>query len=90
MRLNEEKIKVPAKTKPTDKKELVVPDYFTKALKKNKTSFETFNNFSYSHKKEYVEWITDAKTEDTRNKRIATSVEWLSEGKSRMWKYSKK
>lgn len=90
MRLNEEKVKVPAKTKPSDKKVLEIPAYFTSAIKKNKTAFETFTNFSYSNKKEYVEWVTEAKTEDTRNKRIATSVEWLSEGKPRMWKYLKK
>jgi len=47
----------------------------------------SFDNFSYSHKKEYVEWITEAKTEATRQRRLATSVEWLAEGKARNWKY---
>jgi len=74
----------------TDKKELVVPDYFVAALKKNKKAQAAFDAFSYSHRKEYLEWITEAKTEETRQRRIATALEWLSEGKSRMWKYEKR
>jgi uncharacterized protein YdeI (YjbR/CyaY-like superfamily) len=85
-KLNDEGIKVPAKPKP-DKKELIVPDYYIAALKKNKKAFSTFEKFSYSDKKEYVEWITEAKTEATRDSRIKTSIEWMSEGKSRNWKY---
>ena len=46
-----------------------------KALGKNKKALQTFDEFSYSHKKEYVEWITEAKTEETRNKRMATAIE---------------
>ena len=88
-KLNADGVKLPAKPKSKEPKELVVPDYFTKILKRNKKSLETFNNFSYSNKKEYVEWITEAKTEETRNKRIATAIEWLAEGKVRNWKYVK-
>lgn len=84
--LNENGVKV-AKKKPAAKKELVVPDYLTAALKKNKAAQETFDSFPYSCKKEYVEWITEAKTEPTREKRLATTIEWLSEGKRRNWKY---
>jgi uncharacterized protein YdeI (YjbR/CyaY-like superfamily) len=84
--LNEKGIKV-EKKKPAAKKELVVPDYLTAALKKNKAAQKTFENFPYSCKKEYVEWITEAKTEPTREKRLATTIEWLSEGKRRNWKY---
>lgn len=84
--LNEKGIKV-EKKKPAAKKELVVPDYLTAALKKNKTAKTTFENFPYSCKKEYVEWITEAKTEPTRAKRLAQTVEWLAEGKRRNWKY---
>jgi uncharacterized protein YdeI (YjbR/CyaY-like superfamily) len=85
MALNEKGVKVAKK--PTDKKELVVPSDLTKALSKNKTAKAAFEKFSYSHKKEYVQWIEEAKTEATRNKRLATTVEWLSEGKSKNWKY---
>lgn len=88
-RINTEGIKLPARPK-KDKAELVIPDYFTKALGKNKKAKQVFEDFSYSHRKEYLEWITDAKTEETRNKRIATALEWMEEGKGRNWKYQKK
>jgi uncharacterized protein YdeI (YjbR/CyaY-like superfamily) len=87
MELTDYGIKLPAKPKSTEKKEIVVPDYFKKALSKNKKAFQAFENYSYSHRKEYVEWITEARTEATRNKRMATAIEWLAEGKSRHWKY---
>src|SRR5215471_1687748 len=86
-RLNDEGIKRPTAPRPKVKKELVVPPYFTAALQKKKTALTTFDNFSYSHKKEYVEWITEAKTEETRNRRLETAVAWLAEGKPRNWKY---
>ncbi len=85
--LNEKGVKVAKK--PVERKELVVPDDLIGALKQNKRAETTFDKFGYSHKKEYIEWITEAKTEATRNKRLATTVEWLSEGKGRNWKYEK-
>ncbi len=92
MQLTDKGIKLPPKEKPSEKekKELTVPDYFTKAISKNKKAKQAFENFAYSHKKEYLAWITEAKTEDTRNKRMATALEWMAEGKSRLWKYEKK
>jgi len=84
--LNENGVKV-TKKKPAAKKEIVIPDYLTAALKKNKAAQKTFDNFPYSCKKEYVEWITEAKTDATRDKRLATTLEWLAEGKRRNWKY---
>jgi len=87
-KLNDDGIKLPPRKK--QPVELVIPDYITKSLKKNKKAKEVFENFSNSHKKEYVEWITEAKTEATREKRIATMLEWLEEGKSRNWKYMNK
>ena len=89
MKLNEQGIKV-AKPKPTGKKELTVPDYFTKALAKNKKAKQVFDASSYSYKKEYVMWITEAKTEETRKSRMATALEWIGEGKIRNWKYERK
>ncbi|MBI5731193.1 MAG: YdeI/OmpD-associated family protein [Ignavibacteriales bacterium] len=89
-KLNADGIKLPSRSKSKKKKELVIPNYFTKELKKNKKALETFNNFSYFRKKEYVEWITEAKTDETKNKRIATALDWLAEGKSRNWKYARK
>lgn len=90
MLLNDKGIKLAAKPKAADKKELIIPDYFITALAKNKKAKQVFESFAYSHKKEYVQWITEAKTEDTRNKRMTTALEWLSEGKSRNWKYERK
>lgn len=92
MQLTDKGIKLPARAKPTekDKKELTEPDYFIKALAKNKKAKTAFDNFAYSHKKEYLIWITEAKTEETRNKRMETALEWLAEGKSRNWKYERK
>jgi uncharacterized protein YdeI (YjbR/CyaY-like superfamily) len=90
VKFNEEGVKLPAKTKPKQQKELIIPDYFTKALNKSKKALNTFVNFSPSKKREYVEWITEAKTDETRNKRLGTAVEWISEGKSRNWKYERK
>jgi uncharacterized protein YdeI (YjbR/CyaY-like superfamily) len=87
-KLNDAGIKAPNRSKPkSEKKELVVPDYFTAALKKNKKALATFEGFSYTNKKEYVEWVTEAKTEATRDKRMAQAVEWMAEGKVRNWKY---
>lgn len=89
MKLNDDGVKLPARNKPTDKEKqaLVVPDYFVKALKKNKKAEKAFNDFSYSHKKEYIQWFEEAKTAATRDKRIAQALEWMAEGKSRNWKY---
>jgi uncharacterized protein YdeI (YjbR/CyaY-like superfamily) len=87
MRLNDAGIKVPKP--PAQKKEVVVPDVLLGALAGNEKAAETFNNFPPSCKKEYVEWITEAKTDATRDKRLATTLEWLSEGKRKNWKYEK-
>jgi uncharacterized protein YdeI (YjbR/CyaY-like superfamily) len=87
--LNDAGIKAARPNPRAEKKELVVPEFFTAALKKNKKALATFEGFAYSKKKDYVEWVAEAKTEETRQKRLATSVEWLAEGKSRNWKYEK-
>ncbi|CAN5816813.1 hypothetical protein BH11BAC4_BH11BAC4_16370 [soil metagenome] len=90
MKLNDLGKKIPSKPKPAANKELIVPDYFLKTIKKDKKAFQYFENFSYSQKKEYVEWITEAKADETRNKRMETALEWITEGKIRNWKYLKK
>ena len=48
---------------------------------------DTWDRFSNSHKKEYIEWIVEAKTGATKEKRLNTTLEWLEEGKDRNWKY---
>jgi uncharacterized protein YdeI (YjbR/CyaY-like superfamily) len=87
-KLNDEGIKV-RKTVSKEKKELVVPVILLEALAKNYAAAQTFNNFPYSKKKDYVEWIGEAKSDATRDKRLGTTVEWLAEGRSRNWKYEK-
>jgi uncharacterized protein YdeI (YjbR/CyaY-like superfamily) len=66
---------------------LVVPDYFLAALEANPAAYEVFNGFPPSAQRDYCDWLTDAKTEATRNKRMAQAVEWIAEGKRRHWKY---
>jgi len=86
MQLNEEGAKVQKKPA-ADKKELVTPDDLLQALKANKAAKLTYDAFSYTNKKDYIEWITEAKTEATRLKRLTQAIEWLAEGKARHWKY---
>jgi uncharacterized protein YdeI (YjbR/CyaY-like superfamily) len=57
------------------------------ALAKNKKASATYDTFAPSCKREYVEWITEAKTDETRAKRVASAVAWMAEGKKRNWKY---
>ena len=71
------------------RKKIEVPDGLTAALKKNKKAQTTFEKFSPTNKRKYIEWITDAKTETTRVKRLETAIEWIAEGKVRNWKYVK-
>ena len=75
------------RNKRDSKRELVVPDYLAAALSKNKRALTNFEKFSYSHKKEYVEWLTGAKREETREKRLSTALAWIQEGKPQNWKY---
>lgn len=89
MKLNEEGVKRPPASKVTaaDKEALQAPPDFAALLKKNKAADKVFKEFAYSNKKEYITWIEEAKTEATRTKRMNEAVEWISEGKTRHWKY---
>ncbi|HET7696142.1 MAG TPA: YdeI/OmpD-associated family protein [Vicinamibacterales bacterium] len=64
------------------------PAYVLAAIRKNKQALRHYQAFSPSCRREYIEWITEAKTGETRARRLATAVEWMSEGKSRNWKYT--
>lgn len=88
MKLNDDGVKI-TKPKPAAAKEIAIPDILLEALARNTKAAETFNSFPPSCKREYIEWITEAKTEPTRAKRLASTLEWLSEGKRRNWKYEK-
>jgi uncharacterized protein YdeI (YjbR/CyaY-like superfamily) len=69
------------------KPELPVPGELAAALEANPAAKATFANFAPSHRREYLEWIIEAKRAETRDKRIVQAVEWLAEGKKRNWKY---
>ena len=72
------------------KKPLPVPASLTAALKKRAGAAARFAKMSPSQKREYSEWILEAKTDATRDKRLATAVAWIAKGKSRNWKYERK
>jgi uncharacterized protein YdeI (YjbR/CyaY-like superfamily) len=57
------------------------------ALAQNVKARKTFENFSYSHKKEYVDWIASAKRDETRQRRLKTAIQWLAKGKPQNWRY---
>lgn len=74
----------------TSRPPATVPSDLAYALKKNAKARKTFESFSPSHRREYIEWITEAKREETRKRRLAQAIEWMADGKSRNWKYMKK
>jgi len=91
MKLNDDGIKVTSRKVATEKEkaELKTPADFSALLKQNKAAEKVFKDFSYSSRKEYIEWFEDAKTEATRTKRMAQALEWIAEGKGRNWKYQR-
>ena len=89
MKLNEDGVKV-VKAKPIKESGSIIPADVLSSIKKNKKTFITFSAFSASNKKDYIDWITEAKTEVTKEKRLTQAIEWMAEGKPRNWKYMKK
>ena len=87
MALNVEGVKAPARARPKLARDVVVPDYLSAALEDKPGASAHFQAFSPSAKREYVEWLLDAKTEVTRLRRLEQAVEWIAEGKQRNWKY---
>jgi uncharacterized protein YdeI (YjbR/CyaY-like superfamily) len=88
IRLNEDGNKKPTVKKETAPKAAIeMPVDFADLLAANPKALETYQKFSPSHKREYLEWIVDAKTDATRQKRMETAIEQIAEGKSRHWKY---
>lgn len=79
--------KTMTRTKKAAKPVPEVPAELAIALKKNKTAQKIFKEFSPSAQREYIEWINEAKREETRQKRIVQAVEQIAEGKQRNWKY---
>ena len=87
MKLNEEGVKMPAARKAASKLPPEMPEDLVAALNRDKAAKATFDAFPPSCRREYIEWIVEAKREETRAKRLAQTVEWLAEGKRRNWKY---
>ena len=88
MRLNDEGISV-TRPKKAPKPEATMPSALTAALGQNRRAAGQFEQFSPSRRREYSEWIDDAKRDDTRAKRIAQAIEWIADGIGRNWKYEK-
>jgi uncharacterized protein YdeI (YjbR/CyaY-like superfamily) len=86
-RLNEAGVKVPPRKQPGLPRPAKAPADLLRALKKNGKALAVFEGFSPTNKRDYVEWITEAKTDETRARRVATAVEWMAEGKVRNWRY---
>jgi uncharacterized protein YdeI (YjbR/CyaY-like superfamily) len=87
MKLNDAGVKLVMKGPP--KKPLPTPPDLARALKSNKAARATFDGFSPSARRDYVEWLLEAKTEETRARRLETATGWIAEGKARNWKYQK-
>jgi uncharacterized protein YdeI (YjbR/CyaY-like superfamily) len=89
MKLNEDGVKSPTRTKPKEKspRELIIPADLANALQTNSAASATFEKFSPSNRREYVDWITEAETQATRTRRLEQAIEWMAEGKPRNWKY---
>ncbi len=77
----------PRRPRSKQPKTLTVPDDLAAALKKNKKAAETFEEFSYTNRKNYVEWVASAKLAETRAKRLASTMKRLSEGRKQNWEY---
>jgi uncharacterized protein YdeI (YjbR/CyaY-like superfamily) len=88
-RLNDEGTTIAPRQRAT-KIAVRVPADLSQALAKNKKAKLVFDSFSPSNKRDYVEWITGAKSPETRMKRLRTALEWMAEGKPRNWKYMKR
>jgi uncharacterized protein YdeI (YjbR/CyaY-like superfamily) len=90
MQLNDGAVKVPKAAKSSKTKApLRTPPSLSRALARNAKAKATYDGFSPSHKREYVEWIAEAKSDETRDRRIEQALGWMAEGKPRNWKYMK-
>ena len=89
MKLNEAGVKRVARKPTSPRKPLRVPADLGTALAGNRAAAAAFKEFSPSARREYIEWITEAKAPATRERRLDTAIGWIAEGKRRNWKYEK-
>lgn len=88
MKLNEADIR-PMRAKPAPKDALDTPADLVDALARVGDATRNFDAFSPGARREYVEWIAEARRDETRASRIATAAEWIAEGRTRHWKYKR-
>lgn len=89
MALNVDGVSVPRSAKRASRNPIRVPPDLGAALRRNSRARATFEGLSPSHKREYIDWITEAKAKETRVRRLQTALEWMAQGKSRNWKYER-
>lgn len=89
MALNDQGIAAPRKAVKAAAAPVRVPADLSAALRRNRKAKAAFDAFSPSHRREYIEWITEAKREETRARRVQTAVAWMAEGKTHNWKYER-
>ena len=87
--LNDLGLKTTRNSSPKKERVLMVPEYFRKAVRSNPKARAAFDAGSYTFRKEYVEWVTEAKSDETRDRRLRTALMWMAQGKNRNWKYEK-
>ena len=87
--LNERGVKLPV-NRSREKQEIETPEDLQKALDDSAAARDTWEGFSYSNRRDYLEWITGAKQDATRENRLTQAIVWMAEGKPRNWKYMKK
>ena len=87
VQLNEDGVKPPARSTPDRSRSVRAPADLLAALRNNAPARLAYEAMSPSHKREYIEWITEAKRDETRKRRVAAAVEWMAEGKIRDWRY---
>jgi uncharacterized protein YdeI (YjbR/CyaY-like superfamily) len=89
-KLNEQGVKSPSRSKDRPKKPVRVPPELKAALAKSSKARAVFEAFPPSHKREYCDWISGAKTPETKSRRLKTAMEWITVGKPHNWKYLKR
>ena len=87
MKLIDEGAKRPSARAGTPRPPAEVPGDLAAALQADAKARATFDSFPPGSRREYIEWITDARRGETRARRLSQAIEWMSEGKRRNWKY---
>ena len=79
----------PARSERKPKPEMPVPAVLSEALQRSQRASAHWEKFPPGARRDYIEWITDAKRDETREQRLLTAIEWIGDGKKRHWKYEK-